>query len=138
MKVRSDVYAYFWVQKYDCSSEEISSMMQISPTEVRERGDVSQNGKVRNHSLWQLDSPLARGDNFLQDYLSQLLDILEIRESAIKTLVQKYEAGINCVGYYYGSNPGLHLSAELIKRVAQLDLSVDFDLYNYAGDEDVE
>lgn len=37
---------------------------------------------------------------------------------------------------YYGSNPGLHLSAELIKRLATLDLSVDFDLYNYAEDKD--
>lgn len=58
-----------------------------------------------------------------------------LRTVVVHSLVLRYSAGINCVGYFYGANPGLHLSADLLGRIAALRLAVDFDLYNY-GEED--
>jgi hypothetical protein len=82
-----------------------------------------------------VSSPLARGESLLQDHIEALLPLLEARASVVKLFAQRNAAGINCVGYYYGSNPGLHLSAPLITRLAALGLPVDFDLYNYAGED---
>jgi hypothetical protein len=75
-------------------------------------------------------SPLARGEGRLQDYMESLLCLLEPNTQVIRKLVTECSVGINCVGYYYGSNPGLHLSAALLARLASLQIDVDFDLYN--------
>ena len=37
--------------------------------------------------------------------------------------------GINCVGYYTRENPGFHLSRKLQRKLALLDLEIDFDEY---------
>lgn len=61
--------------------------------------------------------------------------MLEPHREAVLSFARKGEAGVNCVGYYYGANPGLHLSAALLTRLAALELPVDFDLYNYSAAE---
>lgn len=85
--------------------------------------------------MWICQSPLPRGETLLQDQIESLLTVLEPHREAIVAVAQTCDAGINCVGYYYGSNPGLHLSAELIARLDALKLPVDFDLYNYSEPE---
>ena len=51
------------------------------------------------------------------------------KKDAIDKLKEKYEIGINCVGYYYDTNPGFHMSADLINSCSTLGISIDFDLY---------
>ena len=51
------------------------------------------------------------------------------KKEAIKKLKEKYDIGINCVGYYNDTNPGFHMSEDLIKSCAILGISIDFDLY---------
>ena len=134
MAERSDVYAYFWVEG-PVPAAEITSKMGIEPTEISVAGEKSRSGRISQRNSWELRSPLGRGDHLLQECLEALVPLLEARASTVKQLVESCSIGINCVGYYYGSNPGLHLSAELIARLAALGLPVDFDLYNYAGED---
>jgi hypothetical protein len=135
MTERTDAYAYFWVEGYTASPNEISARLDLTPTSMRRIGDVGRNGPPATSNSWRLLSPLARGDRLLQDYIEGLLSLLEPRASAVCELAAQYSVGINCVGYYYGSNPGLHLSSSLLARLAALRVAVDFDLYNY-GEED--
>jgi hypothetical protein len=135
MAERRDVYAYFWVDGFDCRSEEITTQMQTAPSNVKKVGELLPSGRAVQANRWELLSPLARGENLLQEYLEALVAVLERRAHVVQSLASRYSAGINCVGYFYGSNPGLHLSASLIERIAALKLAVDFDLYNY-GEED--
>lgn len=75
-------------------------------------------GRTAQANGWELRSPLARGENLLHEYLEALVSVLEHRAHVVRSLASRYSAGINCVGYFYGSNPGLHLSACLIERIA--------------------
>ena len=134
MSERRDVYAYFWIQGFDDPPEDISTLMAVTPSRVERVGESRWFGALATMNRWELLSPLNRGEHLLQDYLEALLPILEARASVVRSLASLYSAGINCVGYFYGSNPGLHLSASLIKRLAELELAVDFDLYN-CGEE---
>lgn len=84
---------------------------------------------------WELLSPLPRGGGLLQAYLESLVCLLEPVAAAVRELASEYSAGINCVGYYYGSNPGLHLSSDLLVRIAALHVPVDFELYNYSSSD---
>jgi hypothetical protein len=132
MPEHRDVYAYFWVQGYTGPAEDISSQLGLSPTSVTRLGEISPYGRPARFSAWELASPLPRGQGLLQDYLESLLTLLEPHAAAVRDVSSQFSAGINCVGYYYGSNPGLHLSAGLLTRLANLQLDVDFDLYNHA------
>ncbi len=130
--MRTDVYAYFWVEGYACSTNDISARLRLTPTSTQCIGDTLRHGTAAKFNSWTLCSPLERGEGFLQDYLESLLNLLEPNSTSVRELAAQYSAGINCVGYYYGSNPGLHLSAALLARLAALQIPVDFDLYNYS------
>jgi len=135
MTERRDVYAYFWVEGFDCSPDDLTAQMRAEPSHVQRIGEALPHGAIAETSLWKLLSPLARGESLLQEYLEALVALLEQRTSVVQSLASRYSAGINCVGYFYGSNPGLHLSASLIERIAVLKLAVDFDLYNYGAED---
>ena len=135
MAERRDVYAYFWVEGFDCTSADLTSQLGVEPSETSTAGDRTRSGPLVKKNWWAVHSPLARGEHFIQDYLEALLPLLEARASVVKRLAERYSAGINCVGYYYGANPGLHLSASLIARLSALGLPIDFDLYNYAEED---
>jgi len=132
MSERSDVYAYFWVEGYAGPPDEVSARLRLTPSSTQRVGDVGRYGPPAKFNRWELLSPLARGQGLLQDYLDALLNLLEPNATAVRELASQYSAGINCVGYYYGSNPGLHLSAALLARLAALRVPIDFDLYNYS------
>ena len=51
------------------------------------------------------------------------------KKEAIKKLKEKYDVGINCVGYYNDTNPGFHMSEELIKSCATLGISIDLEIF---------
>jgi hypothetical protein len=135
MSERADVYAYFWVQGYECQHEVISSQLKLTPTSVQSVGDLKKHGPPAKFNSWEFLSPLTRGENLLQEYLESLLQVLEPNAEAVREIAARYSAGINCVGYYFGSNPGLHLSASLLARLSALQVAVDFDLYNYSESE---
>jgi hypothetical protein len=132
MAERSDVYSYFWIEGFDCPCEDITAQMQLTPSRTARKGTLRENGLVEKRDFWEFHSPLKRGEHLIQESLEALLPVLESRIEEVLNLSSRYRTGINCVGYYYGSNPGLHLAAELIQRISALQLSVDFDLYNYA------
>ncbi len=129
---RRDVYVYFWVTSTDLAPNEVSGILGLEPSQTRTLGvQIAESRRARNHE-WKLNGPVERGDGFIQDHLEALVAVLESKPRELGLLRGRAELGINCVGYYYGANPGLHLSAALVKRVADLGLSIDFDLYNYA------
>ncbi len=134
MQERSDVYAYFWVEGCSVSHADISARLGLMPTSTRSIGEKGRYGPPAQTNRWEMLSPLARGEGLLQDYLDSLLGLLETNAAAVRELTSDCSAGINCVGFYYGANPGLHLSTILIARLAALNLPVDFDLYNYGRD----
>lgn len=113
---------------FSCPHEEITSEMGMEPSEAYNKGDQATYGPSK-FSFWQLLSPLPEGDLFLDEHLDALLPILETRAREIKNISDRYKVGINCVGYFRDVNPGFHLSADMIKRVSDLRLSIDFDLY---------
>lgn len=135
MPERTDAYAYFWIQGYTCSPDEVSERLRLNPTSMRRIGDIQQYGPPAKLNRWEMLSPLPRGNSLHQEHLEALFTLLEPSAGAILEFSTHCQAGINCVGYYYGTNPGLHLSAALLARLNALGLAVDFDLYNYREED---
>ena len=64
--------------------------------------------------------------------------LLESRADEIKDLAKVYQAKleIGCAIYYEDFTPGIDLSRKTIERIANLGLSIDFDLYFLGEDKD--
>lgn len=138
MAERRETYAYFWIEGFSCDPSQISATLQLEPHDFHRAGDLIKSRFERTaqrhywpKSSWSYRSRLPLVEIFQDSHIVDILSVLEPRIAALLELQKTCETGINCVGYYWNSNPGFHLSAELIHRCAKLSLSIDFDLYNY-------
>lgn len=87
MKETRDSYAYFWVSG-DFSSSEITEMLNMTPTETREKGSQipRRPGVAWKESCWQLHSSLPRDEVFMESHLSDLMDSLEPKKDIIEKI----------------------------------------------------
>ncbi len=133
MAEKYETYAYFWIEGFDCDPKDIGQLMTLQATQSYSKGDPCSQipNRIIEHGCWEYMSSLPRSEPCQDSHISNLIEVLASRKEAIGQLQQKYEVGINCVGYYTEVNPGFHLSAELIKACAELNLSIDFDLYTH-------
>ena len=131
MEQEYDTYAYFWVSDFDCDPKVISDILGLKPSRSFKKGDLisDKSNHRRKFSSWEYLSSLPRSEPCQDAHISNLIEVMLKKKDAIKILKEKYEIGINCVGYYHDANPGFHMSAELINSCSTLGISIDFDLY---------
>ena len=97
MEERRDIYAYFWIEGFDCAPEEISKRLGIAPSKVHLKGEPLAGNRVRETNSWEVLSPLPRGEGVLDSYVEALLGLLEPCAGAIRSIAKECEVGINCV-----------------------------------------
>ena len=111
--------AYFWAEGFTCDPRLITDTLGLIPS----AGGPA--GSWRIHS--QVNDPAAP----LDAHIANLLDLVEPRLPALREIVKPLETGINCVAYFEAhQGNGFHLSADLLRRLADYGLTVDFDLYD--------
>lgn len=107
----------------------VTAIVGRQPTNFQVKGErVGKSAILRKQSIWQIDSGLPQQAD-LEEHLESLLAILEEHETGVRKLTSTVHAAIQCAAYWHTSQPGLHLSSELISRVAALGVSLDFDMY---------
>jgi tetrahydromethanopterin S-methyltransferase subunit B len=143
LEEKYETYAYFSISGFDCNHTEISNFLGLEPTKAGNKGEIFSLPKrpeiklKRRHSVWTLYSPKPKSEIFLNNHIEALLEVIEPKQVLIKELTTRYDVGIQCAGFYNNVNPGFHLSNAIIKRVAELNLWIDFDLYCFCeGDSD--
>lgn len=122
---------YFRATSENFSSEELKSFTFLSPTKFWNKGDLWDNGKSRYTFSNFTIEPNPEPDEF-EDKLKKLLTILEQDKSGIKRLVEEADGYIQVATDFHNANGmlgGFNLDKETIKRMSDLNLSIDFDLY---------
>jgi hypothetical protein len=122
---------YLKVISNDLSFEELSSLTTLKPTRGWSKGDRRKSGKsFYNFSALHFE-PNPEPDEF-QDKLRKLLDFLEQDKEGINKLMDKASVEVQVATVFHNGNTmlgGHHLDKETIKRLAALNLELDFDLY---------
>ena len=125
---------YFGVFNFGADPSVVTDALGLEPTQSWEKGQPGPAGSRRTHDRWELR--VAESGDF-ETQIASLLELLEARADAIRAAVMRWDTGIVCVGNYTSDhNPGVHLHADLIRRIADLDLSIDFDLYFLGGTDE--
>ena len=120
---------YFWAVGEWLTPDPVTAIVGRQPTNFQVKGErVGKSAILRKQSLWEIDSGRPEQAD-LAEHLESLLTILEEHATGVRKLASTVHAGIQCAAYWHTSQPGFHLSRELISRVAALDMSLDFDMY---------
>jgi hypothetical protein len=121
---------YFKAVSEVYSFDELSKMTELKSTGGRNKGD-----KRGGNVLWKRSSiffePNPEADEF-EDKLKKLLDFLEQDKDGVATLVDKANAHIQVASSFHNGNTmlgGHFLDKEILKRISNLNLAIDFDLY---------
>jgi hypothetical protein len=122
--------AYFWAEDFTCSPSVISAILCLAPSEVWVAGEtLLPKNRVAPRNAWRLESEIG-AENQLDAHIEDLLDRLTDHLPQLRAQIQPLSVGLNCVGHVAEfQGYGFHLSADLIHRLADQGLSVDFDIY---------
>lgn len=121
---------YFKAISEAYSFDELSKMTKLKSTGGRNKGD-RRGGNV----VWKRSSiffePNPEADEF-EDKLRKLLDYLEQDKQGVSELIDKANGYIQVAIEFHNGNTmlgGPHIDKDLLKRMADLNLEIDFDLY---------
>lgn len=126
---------YLWVMDYGEDASVVTKLLGLEPTRIcipGQPGSPTSRVPSRHHG-WEFNSPLPLTAH-IDEHLEALLQVLEPHAEAIRAASEKFKVGINSYVYYYVDwQPGIHLTERSVRLLADMNLSVDFDLY-YLGD----
>ncbi len=113
------------------TAADLRAMTHLSFMEFWNKGDLNKAGSARNKYSHIKIVPNPEPDDF-EDKLIKLLDYLEQDKEGIKELVEKANGYIQVAMHLHNANGmigGANLSADCIRRMSNLGLAIDFDLY---------
>jgi hypothetical protein len=138
MEIETELNVYFGIFKFGDDLSKVTKIIGTEPDKSWIKGEhYSQKfpKAIRTHSRWQLNSGLDKNNSF-DEHIAALLKRLEPLRDKIKILSDQFEVGICCAIYTYEANPGIHLSENIVQRIASLGLSIDFDMYCFNEDKE--
>ena len=136
----TEIRVYLGVFRFGDDPQVVTDLLGIAPTKAWARGTpmagkAGERGATWRYARWELASPAGEGAG-VAEQLAALLPLLEARAVVLAEARRRFGAGLACAAYFREVNPGFHLDAELVARVAALGLSFDFDLYCLGAPED--
>lgn len=111
--------------------QELSALTALKPTGGHTKGDQRKFGGGRYPGS-SLEFYLNPAPNTFESKLEELLMFLEQDALGIRVLADCTESCIAVIAIFHNGNTmlgGVHLDRDVIKRLAALNLEIDFDLY---------
>ena len=124
-------WVYFRATSKSLTADELKEMTILPPTETWNKGDSKKSGKSRYTFTNFAILPNPEPDTF-EDKLKKLLDHLEQDKDGIKRLVNKAGGYIQVAMEIHNRNGmigGPNIDTTDIRRMSDLGLSINFDLY---------
>jgi hypothetical protein len=122
---------YFWALSEKLSEKKLRAMTKLEPTESWKKGDIRKGVKLKQKYSSIIFMPNPEPAEF-EEKLTKLLDFLEQDKEGIKRLVDEADGYIQVYMDFHNGNTmlgGPHIDLNSIKRMNDLNLEIDFDLY---------
>ena len=125
------ICVYFNSNSETLTLEELKNYTKLKPTKTFKKGDLRKNTQVKyKFNAFQIE-PSPEPDNF-ENKLKNLLDFLQTDRNGIKKLVENANGYIQVSMEIHNGNGmigGPNINKENIRKLSELGLSIDFDLY---------
>jgi hypothetical protein len=123
------------------TDREIGDVLEVKATHTHAKGDriSPHHTAVRREWAWFLRSPLGK-DRSVTEHLKWILDAIEPRSDALKTLFGECRIDLFCGLASLHGQGGFTLDPVTLRRLANLSVNLGLDLYppNPVEAEDVE
>lgn len=135
MENRISFKLIFFLFKFDeFDVDMITDYLNIIPSKSWKKNDISKDNLKRKESCWEVESK-EYYDFTMTLPLADFLAIGMPEHDKIKSLIQNEElrSQIDVIVSIHGGKtmPGIHLDENIIKKLADLKCSIDFDIYDY-------
>ncbi len=136
--LKNESTAWLNIIGFDMNPDEITKEVGVNPTKTRIKGEYRTVGTktprkiINKENQWILESSLSRKLP-LEKHLEHLLDKIKFHKDSFKYLTKSCTVELNSALYYYEANPGLSFETELLKEIADFDISLNLDIYCLAG-----
>jgi hypothetical protein len=110
---------------------ELAALTKLKPTSGWNKGDLKKHGKSA-YNFSAIHYELNPGPDEWKDKLNKLLDMLEQDQDGVRALADNASGYIQVQITYHNGNGligGPHISRDALKRMAALNLAIDFDQY---------
>ena len=109
----------------------MSKALNLEPTDSWNLGDTRRNGSVFDFSHWEYRLPEFEQE-FMDDALKSVVSFIEKEQLDFSHIPKGFEAFISCAGWHEKSSLGFHLPRQLVVKLGEIGLAIDFDLYCHA------
>ena len=133
---------YLGAGENNLTTSQIAKMTSLVPSRSWNKGDKTKTGGKRGFTKVMFE-PNPEADEF-EDKLDKLLGYLETDKEGVKKIVELANGCVRVAAIFHNGNTmlgGVCLSVSNMKRLCDLGLEIDFDLYaegNFFPEEDDE
>ena len=129
-EMRSEIRVRLTITDFKCSPNEITRILKIDPTKTWLRGDpIPKTIMMQKQHGWQLDSPKTPKGS-VEQQTDALLRLLAKRSRVFKSLPSEAEVELSCIIYSHGGDrPPIAFNRATVRKLAQLNASIDIDFY---------
>lgn len=112
----------------DLDPHEVTTKLGIMPSESFRRGDYRTDSEKWPRGFWELSSKNL-GDVEMRDHIEWLVDQLLPHKHQLREILDdlRVKAWISCYWLLPTDHETLPLSSDLIAKLAEIDLNIDFD-----------
>jgi len=125
-----EAHVFLAVLEFGSDTAVVTELMGFAPTKAWTRGEPLPNHPTatRNHSRWTFQSSLPLQSS-VEDHLEALLPLLEQHGDRVRRCAASFPTQLWCAIYYRDFTPTIRLSPNLLRRISELGLHLDLDLY---------
>lgn len=129
-KIKLNLYIF----DFEIPFEEISKIIGIEPTSIRIKGEARTKNNILKieENCWVLSSGLDEDQDF-EAHLNAIIEIIKQNLKGFKTVCKEYYTELSCIVKISEneeiSTPSIHLTKDAIGILAQINASIDYDIY---------
>jgi hypothetical protein len=132
---KNTAYAYFSIDEFSCPVDELTKRVGLQPTEAWQVGDIVPPVRFpRKFSAWRIKSRISHLEE-VERHVVDVLDQIRGREAVFRDIAREHCVRMQCVGYYNEYNPGFRLEPDIVRRLADLGVTIDLDAYYFFDDK---
>jgi len=130
----NEIIAELNVTGSEFDPDALTRRTQLRPTKKWLAGDsVGRSSRRYEHNGWSIATP-KRSE--VEDAVEELLSTLEEHWGELLEATSEQEVELSIVVYARSFVPGIHIRAAQLRRLAELNASIDVDLYDLTREND--
>lgn len=134
MSETTTVKAEFIMLGDEYSTEMITKMLNIVPTEVYKKGDLSKSNRPRRETCWSISTEYETSFD-INVQLSRIIDKVKPKRDVLISLKEKYSLSFMfmiVMNIESNDKPAIYLDSDTIIFAGEIGAAINFDYYIYS------